>query len=33
MAVPPLTITRDEVDEGIAILDEVLAIADEHAVA
>jgi taurine--2-oxoglutarate transaminase len=30
MVVPPLTITRDEVDEGIAILDEVLAIADEH---
>jgi len=32
MVVPPLTITRDEVDEGIAILDEVLAIADEHVV-
>ena len=31
MVVPPLTITRDEVDEGIAILDEALAIADEHA--
>jgi taurine---2-oxoglutarate transaminase len=31
MVVPPLTITREEVDEGIAILDEVLAIADEHA--
>jgi taurine--2-oxoglutarate transaminase len=30
MAVPPLTITRDEVDEGIAALDEALAIADEH---
>jgi 4-aminobutyrate aminotransferase-like enzyme len=30
MVVPPLTITRDEVDEGIAILDEVLAIADEY---
>src|SRR5687768_10958049 len=30
MVVPPLTITRDEVDEGIAILDEVLTIADEH---
>ena len=30
MAVPPLTITRDEADEGIAILDEVLAIADEY---
>jgi taurine--2-oxoglutarate transaminase len=32
MVVPPLTITREEVDEGIAILDEVLAIADEHVV-
>jgi taurine---2-oxoglutarate transaminase len=31
-AVPPLTITRDEVDEGIAILDEALAIADEYCV-
>jgi taurine--2-oxoglutarate transaminase len=30
MIVPPLTITRDELDEGIAILDETLAIADEH---
>ena len=30
MVVPPLTITPDEVDEGIAILDEALAIADEH---
>jgi taurine--2-oxoglutarate transaminase len=30
MAVPPLTITRDEVDEGIAALDEALVIADEH---
>ncbi len=30
MVVPPLTVTRDEVDEGVAILDEVLAIADEH---
>src|SRR6266516_1029930 len=28
---PPLTITHDEIDEGIGILDEVLAIADEHA--
>jgi taurine---2-oxoglutarate transaminase len=27
---PPLTITREELDEGLAILDEVLAIADEH---
>jgi taurine---2-oxoglutarate transaminase len=32
MVVPPLTITRDEVDEGIAILDEALAIADEFVV-
>ncbi len=32
MVVPPLTITRDEVDEGIAVLDEALAIADEHVV-
>jgi len=32
MVCPPLTITRDELDEGIAILDEALAIADEHAV-
>jgi taurine--2-oxoglutarate transaminase len=31
MVVPPLTITREEVDEGIAILDEALAIADEYA--
>jgi taurine---2-oxoglutarate transaminase len=30
MVVPPLTITREEVDEGIAILDETLAIADEY---
>ena len=33
MVVPPLTITRDEVDEGIAVLDEALAIADEYAIA
>ena len=33
MVVPPLTITREEVDEGIAILDETLAIADEYAAA
>jgi taurine--2-oxoglutarate transaminase len=32
MVVPPLTITRDELDEGIGILDEALALADEHAV-
>jgi 4-aminobutyrate aminotransferase-like enzyme len=30
MVVPPLTITREEADEGIAVLDEVLAITDEH---
>jgi taurine--2-oxoglutarate transaminase len=28
--VPPLTITRDELDEGLGILDEILAIADEY---
>lgn len=28
---PPLTITREELDEGLAILDDVLAIADEYA--
>ena len=28
---PPLTITREELDEGIGVLDEVLAIADEYA--
>jgi taurine--2-oxoglutarate transaminase len=27
---PPLTITRPELDEGLAVLDEVLALADEH---
>jgi taurine---2-oxoglutarate transaminase len=31
MVVPPLTITREELDEGIGILDEALALADEHA--
>jgi taurine--2-oxoglutarate transaminase len=30
MICPPLTITREELDEGIAILDDALAIADEH---
>jgi len=30
MVVPPLTITREEADEGLAILDEALVIADEH---
>src|SRR5439155_20614207 len=28
MVVPPLTITREELDEGIGILDEVLALVD-----
>ena len=32
MVCPPLTITRDEIDEGVAILDEALAVADEHTV-
>ena len=31
MVVPPLTVTREEVDEGLAVLDEALAIADEYA--
>jgi taurine---2-oxoglutarate transaminase len=31
MVCPPLTITPEELDEGIAILDEALAIADEYA--
>src|SRR5881398_3103312 len=30
MIAPPLTITRDELDEGLATLDDVLAIADEY---
>ena len=30
MVVPPLTITRDEVDDGLVVLDEALAIADEY---
>lgn len=30
MVCPPLRITRDELDEGIAILDEALAVADEY---
>ncbi|MEN3341936.1 MAG: taurine---2-oxoglutarate transaminase, partial [Actinomycetota bacterium] len=30
MICPPLTITREELDEGISILDDVLAIADEY---
>jgi taurine---2-oxoglutarate transaminase len=32
MICPPLTITREELEEGIGILDEALAIADEHTV-
>jgi taurine--2-oxoglutarate transaminase len=32
MVCPPLTITREEIDEGISIIDEALAVADEHAV-
>jgi taurine--2-oxoglutarate transaminase len=30
MVCPPLTITREEVEEGVAILDEALAVADEY---
>ena len=30
MIVPPLVITRDELEEGLAVLDEVLSIADEY---
>ncbi len=30
MVCPPLSITREELDEGIAILDEALAVADEY---
>jgi taurine--2-oxoglutarate transaminase len=30
MVCPPLTITAEELDEGVAILDEVLSIADEY---
>jgi 4-aminobutyrate aminotransferase-like enzyme len=29
MVCPPLTITRDELDEGIDALDEALSVADE----
>jgi taurine--2-oxoglutarate transaminase len=32
MVCPPLTITREELDEGIAALDDALAVADEHTV-
>src|SRR5438477_4033176 len=31
MVCPPLTITRDELEEGISILDEALTVADEYA--
>jgi taurine--2-oxoglutarate transaminase len=31
MVCPPLTITREELDEGLEILDEALAVADKHA--
>jgi taurine--2-oxoglutarate transaminase len=31
MVCPPLTITRDEIEEGISILDEALSVADEYA--
>ena len=31
MVCPPLTITREELDEGLAVLDEALAVADEYA--
>jgi taurine--2-oxoglutarate transaminase len=30
MVCPPLTITRDELEEGVGVLDEVLALADEY---
>ena len=30
LVVPPLTITRDEAEEGLAVLDDVLSIADEY---
>ena len=33
MVVPPLTITRDELDEGIAALDDALSVADEFVAA
>jgi taurine--2-oxoglutarate transaminase len=31
MVCPPLTITRDEIEEGVSALDEALAVADEYA--
>jgi taurine--2-oxoglutarate transaminase len=33
MICPPLTITRDELDEGLGIIDDVLSIADEYSAA
>jgi taurine---2-oxoglutarate transaminase len=30
MVCPPLTITREELDEGLSILDEALSVADEY---
>ena len=30
MICPPLTITREELEEGLAVLDDALAIADEY---
>ena len=32
MVVPPLTITREELEEGIAALDDALSVADEYCV-
>src|ERR671935_492119 len=32
MVCPPLTITRDEIEEGVSILDEALSVADEYSV-
>jgi 4-aminobutyrate aminotransferase-like enzyme len=32
MVVPPLTITREELDEGLVVLDDALAVADEYVV-
>jgi 4-aminobutyrate aminotransferase-like enzyme len=31
LIVPPLNITREELDEGLAALDSALAVADEYA--
>jgi taurine--2-oxoglutarate transaminase len=33
MVAPPLTITRDELEEGVGVLDEILAVADEYVTA